>query len=376
MTTRLWCAVHKWSSLASTLFILMLCITGLPLIFSHEIDHALGRSVDPPRWSGPPDAQADIDAIVEDARRRRPGDVAQFLVADYREPGLLFVRMADRVDSPGLTAFLTYDTRSGEFLSEYPLGTGFMDVMLRLHVDMYGGLSGTLFLGVMGLILIASLVSGVVVYGPYMKRVSFGAVRYGRGRLYWLDQHNLLGIVTLVWFFVVGLTGVVNTLNVPIFSHWQSTELAALATPYRDQPSLAQPVSTHAAVRAARAAAPDRELSFMAYPGNGFATPHHFMAFMQGTTPLTAQLLTVVMIDARTSEVAATRDVPWYITALMLSQPLHFGDYGGMGLKVVWALLDLMTIWVLVTGLVLWWKKSKGGAARRHGAPGARKTAG
>jgi uncharacterized iron-regulated membrane protein len=44
-------------------------------------------------------------------------------------------------------------------------------------------------------------------------------------------------------------------------------------------------------------------------------------------------------------------------SALMLSQPLYFGGYGGLGLKLVWLLLDLFTILVLVTGLVLWWKR-------------------
>lgn len=49
--------------------------------------------------------------------------------------------------------------------------------------------------------------------------------------------------------------------------------------------------------------------------------------------------------------------MPWYITALLLSQPLHFGDYGGMPLKIIWALLDLVTIVVLVSGVYLWWKR-------------------
>ncbi len=30
------------------------------------------------------------------------------------------------------------------------------------------------------------------------------------------------------------------------------------------------------------------------------------------------------------------------MTTLLLSQPLHFGDYGGMPLKILWALLDLL----------------------------------
>lgn len=367
MSFRAWYAIHKWTSLICTLFLLMLCVTGLPLIFSHEIDHALSKSVEPPLLAAGTPMNGDVDAIVADAQKRRPADVPQFLVGSPDEPELLFVRMADRVDSPGLTAFYTYDLRTGEFLSEYPLGQGFMDVMLRLHVDMYTGLPGTLFLGFMGLLLAASLVSGVAVYGPYMKKLRFGTVRRERAtRLKWLDQHNLIGIVTLVWLMVVGVTGTINALNIPIFRAWQATELAALAKPYARQPKLAGPVSAAAALKAAQAAAPGMSLSFMAYPGNDFSTPHHFMAFMHGAEPLSARLLEIVMVDARTGAVVTKSAMPWYVSTLMLSQPLHFGDYGGLGLKIVWLVLDLLSIAVLVSGLVLWWKRRKVSAEQRQ----------
>ena len=38
---RRWRWVHRWSSIVCTLFLLMLCLTGLPLIFDDEIDHLL-----------------------------------------------------------------------------------------------------------------------------------------------------------------------------------------------------------------------------------------------------------------------------------------------------------------------------------------------
>lgn len=48
MTTsalRKWSWAHKWSSIICTLFMLMLCITGLPLIFHDEIDELLHDQV-------------------------------------------------------------------------------------------------------------------------------------------------------------------------------------------------------------------------------------------------------------------------------------------------------------------------------------------
>ncbi|WP_312930450.1 PepSY domain-containing protein, partial [Stutzerimonas nitrititolerans] len=57
---RRWGWVHKWSSLVCTLFILLLCLTGLPLIFSHEIDHLTGAEIEaPPMPEGTPRASVD-----------------------------------------------------------------------------------------------------------------------------------------------------------------------------------------------------------------------------------------------------------------------------------------------------------------------------
>lgn len=94
----------------------------------------------------------------------------------------------------------------------------------------------------------------------------------------WLDLHNLLGIVTLVWLFVVAATGVINTLSIPIFHHWQSTQLAEMIDPYRGRPPIERTVSLDRIVDAAAAAGPDMALSFLAFPGNDFAGPHHFAA--------------------------------------------------------------------------------------------------
>jgi uncharacterized iron-regulated membrane protein len=223
---------------------------------------------------------------------------------------------------------------------------------------MFAGLPGMLFLGFMGLLFAVSLVSGTVLYAPFMRKLRFGTVRRDRSaRLKWLDLHNLLGIATLVWTLVVGVTGIVNTLSVPIFGHWQSTQLAEMTAPFRGQPPLDDHGSAAQALAAARAAEPGMDLSFMAFPGNDFAGEHHYVAFMQGNTPWTSKLLKPVLIDARTGRVTDSRELPWYVTALLLSQPLHFGDYGGMPLKILWALLDIAAIVVLGSGLYLWLKK-------------------
>jgi uncharacterized iron-regulated membrane protein len=357
-TLKAWLFVHKWTSLVCTVFLLLLCVTGLPLIFWHEIEHALPDHVEPPPM--PADApRVSLDTIVATARLERPSDALQYIGADDQEMNIWYVGMGETADAPEVSVFYTFDARTGAILEAWsPGNSGVMDVIFRLHYDLFAGLPGTLLLGAMGLLFVVALISGVVVYGPFMRKLPFGVIRNERStRTRWLDLHNLLGIAAFLWLFVVGATGVINALAVPIFAHWQNTELAGMIEPYRNRAPLTEFGSADRALAAASDAMPDMELSFMAFPGNDFAGPHHYVAYMRGATPLTSKLLRPLLIDARSGDIVDTREMPWYVSALLLSQPLHFGDYGGLPLKILWAFLNSIAIVVLGSGLYLWLKK-------------------
>jgi uncharacterized iron-regulated membrane protein len=80
---------------------------------------------------------------------------------------------------------------------------------------------------------------------------------------------------------------------------------------------------------------------------------------MKGNTPLTERLVKPVLIDAKTGALTDVRTMPWYVNAFFLSQPLHFGDYGGLPLKIIWAVFDLIMIVILISGLYLWFARYK-----------------
>lgn len=193
-----------------------------------------------------------------------------------------------------------------------------------------------------------------------MRKLPFGTVRRERvARLRWLDLHNMLGIAALVWALVVGMTGVALALASPVLNYWQRTELVALTGAYHGRLPPTSLVSVQAVAETARAVEPDMAVGSIAFPGTLFAGRHHYAALMRGDTPLTARLVKPVLIDAQTSTLTAAHALPWYVTALLVSQPLHFGDYGGLPLKILWAVLDVVTILVLVSGLYLWGKRRK-----------------
>lgn len=352
-----WFEIHKWTSLVCTLFLLMLCLTGLPLIFTHEIEEYFGDSLALPTVAeGLPELSK--DQVIQAGLKIHPGKELKYIFWDEEEsPHQMFVTVADSAEAPTEgDHYMTLDERTGQVLLATPNTMNFMRVMFYLHVEMMAGIPGKLFLGFMGLLFLISLVSGVVLYSPIMKRYNFGMIRTAKSRrLRWLDMHNMLGIVTLAWVAVVGLTGVINTLIDPAMDLWRKQHLAAMVANYTDEEPLTGELSSISnALAQAKIAAPDMHISFIAFPGTMFSSKHHYAVYLKGTTPLTSRMIKPALIDAKTGKLTDIQDFPWYLNAIYLSQPFHFGDYGGMPLKILWALFDLASIFVLISGVYLW----------------------
>jgi len=368
-TIRRWSAVHTWTSLICTLFLLMLALTGLPLIFHHELEHLLGEA--PELRELPADTpHLSLQQLVEAAERHRPGEVVQYFGFEDDEPnGVVAITAATAGTEPNSSHTFMLDARSGEAVEMPAANGGILMVILRLHVDMFTGLPGKLLLAFMGMLFVVAIISGVVLYAPFMRRLKFAEVRHEKStRTRWLDLHNLIGIVTLTWALVVGVTGVISACADLLISAWRTESLAAMVAPYRDAPPLTERAPVNQVLTIAAQATPGMQPDFIAFPGTRFSSEHHYSVFMKGNTHLTAHLWTPVLIDARSLDVTAIGQRPWYMDALSMSQPLHFGDYGGMPMKVLWAVLDVLTIIVLGSGLYLWWVRRRTSATQRERA--------
>jgi uncharacterized iron-regulated membrane protein len=251
---RRWSVVHRWTSLLSTLFLLILCLTGLPLIFHDEIDRALGYAV----TAGDEGAAAprSTDAIIAEVRARRPDRHVQFVLWDADTPGVVALALGRAPDSPpGDNEAVYVDEATGAIPAEGALKRGPMGVLLELHGELFLGPAGPVAIGAVALLFLAALVSGVVVYAPFLRRLPFGAMRSSSRRIRWLDLHNLVGMATLAWAFVVGATGLVNSWGDLAVRVWQVQELSRMAA--ATMPAAAgAPVRVDAALAAARAAAP------------------------------------------------------------------------------------------------------------------------
>lgn len=353
--------VHRWSSLISTLFLLLLCLSGMPLVFHHEIAELDGSAVEVPKL--PADhPRASFGKVLAAARAQMPGHYVQFISREIDDDRFWYVSLGESPTSDYMAnKVVAIDARTARPLPMGDPTSGFMWWMVRLHIDLFAGFPGKLLLGFMALMLVLSLLSGALLYGPFMRKLPFGTVRRERGtRIQWLDLHNLVGIVTAGWLMVVGITGIINAWGDLLIGRWQAEVLAPLTSVNREQTLVTQPVSLDIASSAVKHAVQGMSESLIAFPGSSLASSQHFVFFMAGDTPLTERLRLPVLVDARSAEVVHAAPPPWHLATLMVSQPLHFGDYGGLPLKLLWALFDIAAIVLLGSGVYLWFRRGRG----------------
>ncbi len=356
---RLWYRIHKWTSLICTLIILMACVTGLPLIFVDELNPLLQPHIKPASVSADT-PMANLDDMVAEAQKRFPLFHPFAMWWDDDEPRV-FVSMSQVANPTNAQTRLTvFDAHTGQIL-EFPNPTAnIMGIVLRLHREMFLGTIGDFIMAGMAFSFVISLASGVLVYGPFTRRLAFGTYRHDRPRrTRWFDLHNLLGIVIVTWGLIVGATGIMNALSTQLFSVWRAQAMPQILAPYRGKPIPTHRESLDTAVKRVADALPWAEQTSVLFPNAILGSPRHYLIWNKGKSPVTSRLFTPVLVDVETGRLSSSKGLPWYLRTLEVSRPLHFGDYGGMPLKIIWALFDLALIAVLLSGVYLWLSRRK-----------------
>ncbi|WP_241151593.1 PepSY domain-containing protein, partial [Pseudomonas viridiflava] len=97
-----------------TVFLLLLALTGLPLVFHHEIDHLLGN--EPQLAQMPADTpRLNLEQLVAKAQAHRPGEAMQYLAWDEDDQnGVIAIMAATAGTEPNLSHTFMLDARTGE----------------------------------------------------------------------------------------------------------------------------------------------------------------------------------------------------------------------------------------------------------------------
>lgn len=361
--SKLWFLVHSWLALPIWFFVLIVCVTGTLAVVSQEIVWLANPDI---RASKPSD-DAELlsyDQVIAAIKQAEP----QTRVTSISRPDESHFALDVDVSYPDGRSVTVYVNPYTGVVQGISPPFNFQAFTRALHgwwlVPFTNGYSwGWYLVSFLGLPLLASLVTGLVVYKRFWRGFLRPTLRISHGaRIFWGDLHRLSGIWSIWFIAVISITGLWFLIEA-ILSDNQISISSEPVVPVVSRESVptsvagvpAPMISLDQTIQIATRKIPGLETSFVSLPSNAYS---HLQVGGRGWYPLMYQTAT---INPYNGEIAASRLLSdrtglEFVTESM--RPLHTGDFGGLWIKLIWFFFGLILSMMVLSGLLIWTKRT------------------
>jgi uncharacterized iron-regulated membrane protein len=350
---------HRWLALATSVFILILALTGSALVFEGAID----RGLNPQLWRVTPGARTlSLDTLA-----------ARALAAIPKGPlsSLLPSHVADRA----------YTAQAGSrqiFLDQYTgrvLGTREQEAFSKtlpkrvhaLHTSLLAKGVGSTIVGIVTIAALVLVITGMIIWW-----------REKLWRIHWsaswkrivFDVHHSLGIFASLVLFVITASGMAihyNAIGDAILKLDKAPRAAFPKQPAGD--SGAKPISVDSVERIALAALPGADIMIYSLPKKAEEPYVVAMRYPEDRTPGGRSRVYIDRYRGTVLLVESTRTAQTGRAIGNVMRSVHTGDLLGKPTEVVWLLASLVLASQALSGVVMWWN----GRASRKALTRARK---
>lgn len=346
--------LHSWLGVVTGMGLLLVAWTGSLAVLNDEIEWLL----DPGVRADPTAPHASLDAVVAAIQARHPGLRLEL----HPQIGRRWVHTAfvyqGRAQRLLLIDPATAVVRRDDAMDGYTFSISYF--LRQLHVRLLMGYWGRVLVGVFGVTLVVSALTSLRVYREWGR--SLVRLRRDDGRrIFHMDLHKAVGLWTLLFSVLFGVTGAVLGLENLYYRIWPPARDEAPAPVPAGGGTWFLPAPLSAASLAAGLGAVDPGFRLQSIG----VSPDGTMA-VAGDHPgvLAAEGASAYRAVPATGAVTATRDArheawPGYLYNLL--DPLHFGYFGerwgvaaGYLVEIVWAVVGLAPGVLATTGVVMW----------------------
>ena len=310
----------------------------------------------------------------EGYRRARAAGVAHDLFVTTPTPELPHLTLAAFGEGGGEDNHRVWSVDSaGRFGAE--MATPWVLFLQQLHFNLtVPGAIGRYLVGIFGTILLASLVTGILAHRRIFKdafRLRWGGSR----RLTNADLHNRIGVWALPFHLIVSLTGsllglsglIIFVLALVAFRGDQSRAIASLLGPQPAQDARPAPLPDIRPMLARiEADTPGARVTQLRFDHAGTAGQQVTVSIAAPGHLTTAESF-VFAPDGRLKHKAGFTDGNVGMRIYGMITPLHYGTYGGLPLKIIYALLGAGLTVIVASGGNIWLARR-----RDQGRPAAR----
>jgi uncharacterized iron-regulated membrane protein len=349
--------LHHWVGVYTGILIGVLSLTGAVAVFIPEIDALILKhhydAISSTSSTGIPQFGKSVDLLT----RQHP-DYSSLAISLPDRPGQAAkVDLILRPEAGGLKRYDFFiDTGNDRIVGQRDHQNSLANYLRQMHVRLYEGYWGRQLVGIGGLALAVVAITGLLIYGNFMKRQAWPNLRRSMSmRIRMADWHKLLGISALAFNLMIALTGAWLGLQ-PWLMRWLDI---ATPNPYKAtivmEPTIdrAATVDWEGLLNAAQKEFPELQPLYITPSTNGSGT-----VIIRGNIPGTIyeRGINTLVLSKTDHTVVFKYDIrrqPFGHKFYYVQEALHFGDFGGLMLKALYALLGLTSGFLSISGFVI-----------------------
>jgi uncharacterized iron-regulated membrane protein len=339
--------IHTWAGLIAGLFVAVVCLTGSVIVFRSEIELA----------SSPHGKKAELQVGLDAIATQVSHAIPNARVRRVRFPVNSGDPFVVQIDSGGKQESVVCEASTGRVLGK--LNTEFVSWVIDLHRNLLVGKTGRKAVGVVGTILFALATTGMLLWlAGARKWKSWISVRpQGSSRRFHFELHRATGLWSFAFLSLVSFTGIGLV--------YSDTFRSALQQIFPGRPPVKAPRVSKAASKTLRsldeylrigaAAMPDGSPTELRLP-EGEKGPIDLRLRREGDLSPDGNHVYLEASTGRVLAVSRLAEQPLATRIFSAFSPLHYGEFGGTPVKIVWSLFGLMPSILLVTGFLTWWR--------------------
>ncbi|AKD03449.1 PepSY-associated TM helix domain-containing protein [Pontibacter korlensis] len=326
------------------MFILVISLSGVILVFDDDIDEVMFASHSE---LATPAQALQIDKSIGWVRAENPGwDIrVPSLPATPSEAVLYELRQGQ------LRRWLFVHPETGEKLSTVGQAHNRLTyVVLNLHYNLLSGTPGKIAVLLIGIALLFLTITGFMLYRKsILKVITFRQkISLISRRSMYSSLHRIVGVWALVFNMLMCVTGLSLAITVVNSALKGGTQEIAV-------PEIT--ASVDAALTEAKASYPDFNITYLRFPVNDEGKIQ-LLGHLESDPSYYGKFYSKMQADYKTGELGEpffVGDQPWLDRFLTSLHPIHFGDFAGLFVKLLYAFFGLMPAILSISGFVIWY---------------------
>lgn len=366
--------LHSWVGVITGILLFVIAFTGAMSVFARpDLKLWANESLHAPSVVTPTVVEQMLYEVIADTDSSFLHEVHAFLPSPRVWTNLVLILEQDHDDNPNAEAlWLEYHPQTLELLKQWQghpddlfaqRSTDMSDFISGFHADLHLGNLGLILTGLLGLTLMASIATGLFIHRKILKELfSFRPER--SFRLLLTDTHKVISVWGILFHSMIGFTGaflgLATVLLVPAaaFVSFEGDQEKLLAT---FSPEVQPERSGNEAVMHVKKVLESafgnkgiHPLRLSVY-GWGDENAIGFIDIINDNN-MPRESHSFNMTNAEPIEISTSFSRVGGISGSILDVvfPLHFGNFGGLPVKILWAILGISTSLIALTGMMIW----------------------